>query len=259
MWFIIPLGAIIGGPIGFFIALAIWFFLQSQDKTDHHTSQHTPAAAASSSPTARNLTINELMPTIRLVCFFLTQKKGWNACKLEFMNQHFARYCQNDLDEKMLHGLIHQGNAPLQQLLARYSATQPHQDNRNLLYALCAEAMLIDHDGHQPFMLADLETLSRSLQVSAPLYEKIRASFVEHIEAQGQACVGQLEHAKKVLGLSGVLTPKAINDLYRRKAADFHPDRTPHATDAAKALLHEKFIEISAARDLLLEHLRRQG
>jgi hypothetical protein len=75
MWFIIPLGAIIGGPIGFFIALAIWFFLQSQDKTDHHTSQHTPAAAASSSPTARNLTINELMPTIRLVCFFLTQKR----------------------------------------------------------------------------------------------------------------------------------------------------------------------------------------
>lgn len=57
-----------------------------------------------------------------------------------------------------------------------------------------------------------------------------------------------------LLGLSPTASPDDIRTAYRRRAAEWHPDRHPVAH---KAEAEERMVQINAARDLLLDTRRR--
>jgi DnaJ-domain-containing protein 1 len=52
---------------------------------------------------------------------------------------------------------------------------------------------------------------------------------------------------RELLGVSAHADPVALRRAFRTRAAALHPDRYPHASDAERAQLGERFAELSAA------------
>lgn len=104
------------------------------------------------------------------------------------------------------------------------------------------------------------ETLRRETErVKREADERVRQAEARAREqASRQRQQTQTEKAKsqpdpyEVLGVKRDATKAEIKSAYRKMAAKYHPDKAPNATDEIKKLAEEKFKEIQAAYNQLL-------
>lgn len=66
-----------------------------------------------------------------------------------------------------------------------------------------------------------------------------------------------VDAARKTLGLDAYATLEEIRSAYKKLAAEHHPDRLAAAPEADRAASETRFMEISAANDLLSEYVGR--
>ena len=61
----------------------------------------------------------------------------------------------------------------------------------------------------------------------------------------------EIGDARKILGLDEYATIEEIEDAYRKRALEFHPDK---CNDSEKKVCEERFKKIAHARDILMSY-----
>ncbi len=251
--------------VGFFILVAIGSAANAEDDAPDQSARPTPASpppTPDANPDEKAV-LKHLHPMIELVCHFVSQHTPWTAEKTAFLQEKFDSYCRSPVDRVLLQQWIKKPHKTAEVLFEQYLHHPSNQHNHNVLFAMCCEAMILDHGGCTAVALEDVAALAGRLQPDMEIFERIvqymreQGSTLRHDANQTQA--EAVQQAMAVLDLTGDLTEDAINRRFRQKARDLHPDRNPGVSETVRTLLNEKFAELNAARALLLEHVQSRS
>lgn len=270
MWIIglLVLGTMIGGPIGFIIALVIIGMMivgkesentssNQQQSTNQQTSEHSSAQHDYSM-------IEQLAPCIDIVCHFaLKYESNWTSEKVRYVKGRFEHLCKTNQDHAFLKERLKTGyRASLETNTHRWLKLEPTFEDRDaIFYTIC---ILLFNTYH------DIETIKQDcfkFGTSIGLtYEHCYNEISQIIAKQQQhsqqeesyqqqdrhQTKSRLEQAAETLGVSINATSAEIQKAYRLKIKDYHPDRNPNVTPAVQKMLEEQSHALNDARDIML-------
>lgn len=250
MWIIIPIGAIIGGPIGFFVAIAIVLWVHFSDTQDNSQDKSLP----NDQSIDEKPKIQLLEPIVSLVCYYCTEGGGWSSEKVSFVKNEFQEYCKNDSDLLLLRNMIKQKHSNVHKLIVSFESLGVDEDGRNTTFVLCVKAIMMNKNDVNASEIVDL---AKKIKPEVGLFNKIMSDlFSEENNRSDNNQDDEAEWAKNILGLEGSITEREVMDAFRKKARAYHPDRNPNVTDEVMVFLNQKLDELNTARNILIAYLK---
>lgn len=263
MWMIaiIAFGTIIGGPIGFFIAVGIVIWMQvEKEKTlqgsPGNTQQEQQKSYQQTETTKSEIEL--LTPCISILRHFaLKYEPEWTSEKVRYIKNLFSDICKTSADEIYLRNQLKSTRTPfLSEAISSWLKLNPSQDDRKIIFN--AVAILLVNTSND---IGLIEKDSLDFGTIIGLDYRYCQIFLSEIlsdrqENQSKSSSGHtesmLEQAAKCLGISVHANIEEIQKAYRLKIKDFHPDRNINVTPAVKEMLQEQARLINDARDILL-------
>ena len=206
---------------------------------------------------------NLLEAYLSLSVRMLGKEKGKRAIKVQFINSYFNRYfpmANYNFADSLVFSMRHPIQIP--SVCAWLNAQLPKESERaQVLFFLAGIASLNGKIEVRERLF--LEIIRQELSISAEILEHIYsvyASFNAHFEERKSKRPmrksTRVDLYRKIMGVSSSDDEKALKKSYRRLAKMYHPDVMIGATDAQKKMAEDKFLEIQAAYEFLLEECR---
>ena len=267
----------VGGVIGFIIGLVTHNTSKnkqiesvSDSKQNSTPRQEAPFSAhqsqgSQSSSSQSNITIESLIPIIRLVCYFSLKQDGqWTTDKVQYVKKTFEEACETSEDFELLQTLMKSKDQNEDEIIQQFIQMRPDDDLRQNVFLHCAMALNYnDYSDHD--MERILIKLGRQLNLHESVFKNIINGFKrsshqqsqdrsQHRQSQSKNS-SQIEWAYGILELNKNATEKEVQRAFRVKISQYHPDKNQNVTETVQQLLNQKSRELQEARDLLLAHV----
>ena len=263
MWMIgiIVFGTIIGGPIGFFIAVGIVIWMQvEKEKTlqgsPENTQQEQQKNYQQTETTKSEIEL--LTPCISILRYFaLKYEPEWTSEKVRYIKNLFVDICKTSADEIYLRNQLKSTRTPfLSEAISSWLKLNPSQDDRQIIFNAVV-ILLVNTSNHVDLIEKESLDFGAAIGLDYRYCQNFLSDILsEQQENQTQSSSGQsesiLEQAAKCLGIPVHASIEDIQKAYRLKIKDLHPDRNINVTPAVKEMLQEQARLINEARDILL-------
>lgn len=205
---------------------------------------------------------NLLEAYLSLSARMLGNEKGKRGIKIQFINRYFNRYfpmANYDFADSLVFSMRHPIQLPS---VCGWLNTQiPKESERaQVLFFLAGITSLNGKIEIRERLF--LENIRLELSISKEILEHIYsvyASFNAHFEERKSKRPMQkttrVELYRKIIGVSASADEKALKKAYRELAKMYHPDTIVNGNEAQKKMAVDKFLEIQAAYEYLLNEL----
>ena len=206
---------------------------------------------------------NLLEAYLSLSARMLGNEKGKRSVQVKFIDRYFNRYfpmANYDFADSLVFSMRH----PIQisTVCGWLNERLPKDSERSqVLFFLAGIASLNGKiEARERLFLERIRLeLSISIEIMEHIYS-VYASFNAHFEERKSKRPMQkttrVELFRKILGVAPTYDEKELKTAYRKLAKMYHPDTIENGTDAQKKMAEDKFLEIQAAYEFLLEEYR---
>ncbi|WP_026471383.1 J domain-containing protein [Alkanindiges illinoisensis] len=218
---------------------------------------------------AQHNSFKNLYPFIDLYTYYaLEGKRSWTPEKIQFIKTVLSPL--NDAEKILLRDrLKHVPNVSLSILIdgVKQAVSNNPAARPEITYVI-ARMLVIDQTPH-PSIERKINDLGHSFGLSNDEIGRIISTAIHASEESYQSGESQQEHqgyeqqtttnsatewACEILGLSQAeISTARIQQAYRQKMREYHPDKHQGLPEAIQKLLHEKTQDVNKAKDILLK------
>lgn len=268
------LGAILGGIwqaiilIGGVIYLLVWAFRHNPRVRVHRISYRTQRM--------NRLDVRHIKPCLDvLVHTALRYEAYWDKRKLALIQEMFDEIGKNSRERaEIIRKSLYQKPRPnIENIVARLNKLRLHPDDRLKLYQDAVHLAVETTDGDFDVFRSDMLRLGMDIGITPQICVAVLLEYYQQVHGQSHHTnhqQSQQQHTPKspinqnelmqsaeILGIDPHASVAEINQAYRQKMRDYHPDRNPQVTDAVRQMLHEKSLAINSAREYMLKRHQR--
>jgi len=209
---------------------------------------------------------NLLEAYLSLSARMLRNDKGKRGIQVQFIDRYFNRYFPLS-NYPFADSLVYSLKNPIQieSVCSWLNERIPKESERaQVLFFLTGIASLNGRIEMRERLF--IERIRLELSISKEIlehifsvYESLNAQFEERKSKRPMRRESKIDLYRKILGVGVSDDEKAIKKAYRKMVKMYHPDMLTNATDAQIKLAEDKFMEIQAAYEFLLDELRMQN
>jgi len=265
-----PIGTVIGFVIGCVLHNTVGANKNAESVEDFVQKQGTPNQQYQSqhSSLRSDITIESLVPIIKLVCYFCLKQNGqWTTEKVQYVKNTFEDACETKEDLELLQNLLKSKDRNEDQLIQNFNSLRPDYELKQKVFFSCATALNYN-DYSDDRIDSILTNFGRQLGLNESDFRSVINGFKRTSHQQSSdrnerseqrsknsGHKGQLDWAYGILGVDKNATEKEVQRAFRVKISQYHPDKNQNVTDAVQQLLNEKSRELQEARDLILANV----
>lgn len=255
----------------------------SQDRQQHH---HEPIQPQANSKPAHDPEFE-----VGLICadilthYAFMKDANWTSAKVQLVRQFCDKLMNNPQQQDVLKERLKQNRRPaLQESIAQLNRYEIEEDIRAFLLMQAYELLYLQ-SYHYRFVEQQLNPLAQGIGLSRRITRQILDELKTQPNRHGYATADDsdsrdkhnqhknhtenngtkptaaqmnstIEQACQILAIEPrQLNLTMVQQAYRSKVAEFHPDKYHNLPEAVKTLLAEKTRELNQARQVLLDYL----
>jgi len=225
-----------------------------------------PANEASQAKT----TINNLFPFIDLITYYaLDDGRAWTSDKVKYVKHILSDFVVSDWDKTLLKERLKlKNNKSLNHLIDEYKNSYPALEKKIAAMTCICEMLCLD--GVPTIKVKEKVTyLGNNLGLSKVHIASVFYKFKHMLGEENSTNQSHEENisppdnnghdiawACNTLEIPiNQISPERVQQAYRVKIKEFHPDKHQSLSDSIRRLLHEKTQDLNKAKDILLGKL----
>ncbi|MDP3858922.1 MAG: DnaJ domain-containing protein [Stagnimonas sp.] len=197
--------------------------------------------------------IGWLAPAVDLLALYALRSGPWTGEKIRLIKSVFSEFLELDGDESgALRDRLKLTVRPTVE--ESVSAYLRRFDAEALSVSILAGiAGLLRLSGCAESVIgSELDALGRRMQVSPEMIQEAKGQATGQSSSRGsQSNGGDVGWACQVLGVQMGASPEAIQQAWRKKVSELHPDKYASLPEVVQNLVKEKTQDINRARDIL--------